>query len=169
MNQVIEIQKSGPLFEQPEAVIQEGTDRFITEVTALLENAVKSITPVGVFGAQGGLLSTIHGETVDLGTPSAMGIVGHQSPYGDVIEMGRRPGGKMPPEGSLIRWIEVVLGADENTAKRLEFPIRRKIAQKGFAGAMMFEMGLEMSKEQIAAIAEKCGIGIAYKLGGGEA
>ncbi len=72
----------------------------------------------------------------------------------------------MPPPGSLLRWIEVVIGADELHAKRIEFPIRKKIAQKGFEGAFMFQKALETNWDNISRIAQQCGIDIAFNLGG---
>jgi hypothetical protein len=169
MKEDIRIEARGPLFEPgvPEAAIQAGLDRFVVEVCALLETKVKAGTPVGVFGAQGGLLSTIHGEPVGIGKPEVMGIVGHQSAYGDVIEMGRRPG-TMPPAGSLVRWIQTVMlpGASDREAERIEYAVRMKIKQKGFDGAHMFQNAFDSGKDAIASIAADCGLTIAQGLGG---
>ena len=166
MQQIIRIEKSGPLFENPAAIIQDGLDSFVMEVLSLLESAVKEKTPRGVFGDQGGLAATIHGDPFNLGTPAVMGIVGHQSVYGDVIEMGRRPG-KMPPPGVLLRWMEVVLGMSEKEAQRKEYGLRLSIAKKGFDGAFMFQKALEENETKIEDIAQKYGIDIAFNLNGG--
>lgn len=104
------------------------------EATSFLEGEVKKNTPIGVSGAKGGLRSTIYEEVIEKGTPLIKGIVDTQSPYGEVIEKGRRAGKTWPPEGALLRWIEIKMGVPEEMAKRLEFVIRRKIGQKGFPG-----------------------------------
>ncbi len=168
MKYAIRIENTGPIAEgRGPGIIQDGVDRFITEVLTLLEGYIEAHTPQGVFGEQGGLASTIHGEPIALGTPLAMGIVGHQSPYGDVVEMGRRPG-PISREGmeGLRRWVEVKLGVSGKEADRVAFLVGRKIRQKGFAGAHMFELGLYMNEDRIAAIAESCGINIATNLNG---
>lgn len=167
MEQRVTFKATGPLFQPGEidASFQAAADRFVHEAVALLETEVRALTPVGVFGAQGGLLGTIFGEAREPGTLRVHGVVGHQSVYGDVIEYGRQPG-KMPPTGSLIRWIEVKLGTDRHTAERLDFVIRKKIATKGFPGAFMFERAFENSQEPLNRIARDCGLELAFNLGG---
>lgn len=167
MEQRVQIKKSGPLFDAAPEAFQQVSDEFVAEVAALLEATVRTFTPAGVYGNQGGLLAGIHGTVYNHGTPQVFGVVGHQSVYGDVREAGRKPG-KMPPKGSLVRWIEVVLGADRKRAEALEFVIRRKIAQRGFDGAWMFAKAFETSEAKIAEIAEAKGLRIAFALGGGE-
>lgn len=164
MDLKIEIRPSGPLFDgSAAAAFQDAADEFVEEVVALLESEVRALTPVGVFGAQGGLLGGIHGEVINHGTPLVYGVVGHQSIYGDVREAGRQPG-RMPPAGSLIRWIEVVMGADPHTAKRIEYVVRRKIGQKGYKGAFMFDRAFRDNEARITGIAEEKGL--VFRLGG---
>jgi len=154
----------GAIFEgkAPE-IIQTALTSAMYEATQSLEKKVKAKTPVGVGGAKGGLLSTIYGE-VERGIPVIKGIVATQSPYGEVIEKGRTAGKKWPPEGVLIRWIELKMGVDEATAQRLEFVIRRKIGKKGFPGAHMFERAFTESWPQIKGIFERAGFNIAREL-----
>ena len=169
MKQKISIKHAGPLFDgTAPGLFQDSADALVAEVVTLLEAAVRSMTPVGVFGAQGGLLAGIHGEVYNHGTPQVYGVVGHQSGYGDVREEGRRPG-KMPPAGSLVRWIEVVLGADKRHAERIEYVIRRKIAQKGYDGAYMFDQAFAANESRITEIAESKGLLLAFHLGGRDA
>lgn len=167
MELAYKIEFSGPLFDgRAPGILQEETDAFIVEAVAFLETLVKQYTPVGVFGAQGGLLAGIHGDPIQLGTPVAMGIVGHSSGiYGDVVERGRQPG-SMPPKGSLIRWINVILGIEGKKAESLDYVIRRKIAQKGTKGAAMFFRALEDGWPTLLEIAQKHGVGIADKMRG---
>ena len=136
----VSITTKGKIFEgkAPE-IMQKALGDVMYEATSFLEREVKKLTPVGVFGASGGLVSTIHGEVEGKGTPLVKGIVASSSVYGEVIEKGRRAGKTWPPEGALLRWIEMKMGVPEEQAKRLEFVIRRKIGRKGFPGAHMFE------------------------------
>lgn len=135
-------------------------------MVALLEFEVRQRVPVGVFGDQGGLRAGIYGEPFNLGSPMVYGEVGHQSVYGDVIALGRKPGGRMPPQGSLLRWIEVVLGADAKEAQRIEFVVRRKISQKGFEGAFMFDKAFSENEDRITKIAHEKGLYLGFTLGG---
>lgn len=145
-------------------IVSEEMEAALYEATAYMERQVKKKTPQGVFGAKGGLLSTIYGEVEGKGTRVVKGVVGHQSKYGDVIEHGRRPGKAWPPEGTLIRWIEETFGVDELVAQRLEFVIRRKIGKKGFPGAFMFRDALDEGWPTLERIFQKHGFAIARKL-----
>ena len=163
----VTIEPKGRIFEgkAPE-IMQQSLEDAMYEATSYLEREVKKRTPTGVFGASGGLVSTIHGEVVGKGTPLVRGIVGHQSAYGDVIEKGRRAGKTWPPEGALLRWIEMKMGVPEEQARRLEFVIRRKIGQKGFPGAHMFEKALTQGWPILNKIFDEAGFRIAKNLGG---
>jgi hypothetical protein len=159
------ITTKGKVFEgkAPE-IIQEAMSAAMTEAVMFLEAEVKKRTPVGVFGAQGGLISTIYGEVTEKGMK---GVIGHQSRYGDVIEKGRTPGKKWPPEGALLRWIEVKMGvgsADLRSARRIEFLIRRKIGQRGFPGAAMFEKAFKEGWPRLKKIFNDAGFRIAKTL-----
>lgn len=161
----VSITQKGKIFEGkgPE-VVQAELEGAMYDAVMLLERGVKLKTPVGVFGAQGGLQSTIHGEVQGKGTPIVKGIVATQSPYGEVIEKGRRAGKAWPPEGTLLRWIEVKFGVSEKVAKRIEFPVRAKIGKKGFPGAHMFEKGWDENWPKIQRRFEKAGFNIEREL-----
>ncbi|TAN61051.1 hypothetical protein EPN18_07385 [bacterium] len=163
----IHITKQGAFFDgtAPD-VINAALGGAMYEATQLLEAEVKKNTPRGVFGAQGGLLSTIHGEVVGKGTPVIKGIVGTQSKYGEVVEKGRTPGAKMPPAGALIQWMELKLGMDAETARKKEFVIRRKIGKKGFKGARMFEQAFDNNFEKLTEIFDRKGFLMARALDG---
>jgi hypothetical protein len=161
----VSITRKGGVFDgKTEEVIREELLGAMYEATMFLERKVKSGTPQGVYGAKGGLLSTIHGEVIDRGVGIIRGIVGHQSAYGDVIEKGRTAGKAMPPEGSLIRWIQVKLGMSETEAKGIEYVIRRKIALRGFEGAQMFQKAFEEGMPTLTNIFDKRGFNIARRL-----
>ncbi len=161
----VSISAKGKIFEgkAPE-IVRDILEDTMYEATSFLEREVKLRTPIGVYGAKGGLLSTIHGEVISKGESIIKGIVGHQSLYGDVIEKGRTAGKAWPPEGALLRWIEVKLGVAGEQAKRLEFVIRRKIGQKGFPGAHMFEKTLDETWPRLKEIFDRGGFEIAREL-----
>jgi hypothetical protein len=157
----------GNIFEgRGTEIVQEKLYSAMHSATKFLEGKITNITPQGVGGAVEGLRSTVGGEVVTKGIPIIKGIVFHGRPqYGDVIEKGRRVG-KGPPEGKLLRWIEVKLGVDKATAKRLEFVIRRKIGQKGFPGAHMFERGFTEGWPILVKIFDQAGFEITRELNG---
>lgn len=167
MERKVVITEKGSIFEGavPEIVTRELTSAMF-EATAFMEAEVTKRTPQGVFGQQGGLASTIFGQVNEKGGPVVRGEVGHQSKHGDVVEKGRAPGKAWPPEGALLRWIEVKLGVDEKTALGLEFVIRRKIGQKGFEGAHMFEEAYDEEWPTIKKIFDGYGFVIARKIDG---
>lgn len=159
------ITTKGAIFEgKAPKIIQEALTAAMYEATQFLEKKVKEKTPVGVGGAKGGLLSTIHGEVIGKGTPVVKGIVATPSLYGEVVEKGRTAGKTWPPEGVLIRWIQLKMGVDETTAQRLEFVIRRKIGKKGFPGAHMFERALAESWPKLQGIFDRAGFDIVRQL-----
>jgi hypothetical protein len=163
----IRIDTSGPLLSgKAPAIVQRNVEAFVTEATLFLAVEVQKRTPQGVYGAQGGLLSTVQPDIQGKGTMLVKGIVGHSKPYGDVIEKGRTAGKGMPPQGSLVRWIEVKMGLDNKTAQRIEFVVRRKIGQKGFEGAQMFEKGFLENFGRVQAMGARRGLTITKELNG---
>lgn len=163
----IRIEKTGKIFEgQAPGILEQNLTAAMYEATLFLEGEVRKGTPQGVYGTQGGLISTIYSEVHGKGTPVVKGIVAEQSKYGEVIEKGRRPGQKMPPAGTLLRWIEVKMGVSAEQAARIEFLVRRKIGQKGFEGAHMFEKAITKGLPALQAIFEKFGFKIAQETNG---
>ncbi|MEA5113020.1 MAG: hypothetical protein VB050_03250 [Geobacteraceae bacterium] len=144
--------------------IQAGLDRLITLVTMFLLAETRKRTPQGLYGAQGGLLGSIQAEVKDKGTPIVKGSVMSAQKYAEPIEKGRSPGKAWPPEGALVRWIELKFGVDEVTAKRVEFVVRRKIGRRGFPGAFMFERSATENTGRIDAMAQAEGFNIAVEL-----
>lgn len=167
----IAIQATGPLFEgKAREVIHDQLQAAAHEIVMILVKAVKAGTPVGVFGDQGGLRAGIYGE-VQRGESVVRGVVGHQSLYGDVVELGRRPGKAMPPKGSLVRWIEIKWGVDRKFAERMEYVVRRSIAGDPAAprrreGAKMFQKAFERNYDRCVEIAQRYGLTIAEQLNG---
>jgi len=110
-------------------------------VVRRLEGAVVAKTPKGVGGAAG-LAGSIFGEVRTLGQ-SITGVVGTPLEYGLVVELGRRPGKRMPPIAPIQLWAQRKLGLDEHEAKSAAFAIARKISIKGFEGKHMFGQSLD--------------------------
>lgn len=157
----------GPMLKgKAPKVIQRHTDRFIYNATMYLLAEVKKRTPQGVGGAQGGLLASIQPSFEGKGTAISRGIVATNAAHALVVEKGRRPGKGMPPKGSLVRWLQVKLGLDEQAASRVEYVVRRKIAQKGFEGAHMFEKAWTENLPKIQGMAQKAGLEMVVELNG---
>ncbi|WP_028318959.1 hypothetical protein [Desulfobulbus elongatus] len=142
--------KGAALTGDPAAIVRRNMRAAMHEAVQFGVRAVKGRTPQGVMGAQGGLLASIQGEVRAPGG-DILGIVGTPSIYGPVVEAGRKPGGKLPPKGTMVRWIEVKMGLSTEEAKGVEYPVRRAIARKGTAGAHMFAETLD----QDAAVFER--------------
>ena len=156
---------TGPLFSgKAPAIVQSNLDRASTEATLLLDAKVKSHTPQGVYGAQGGLLGSIQSEVTGKGTPLVKGSVMSAHKYAEVVEKGRTPGKGMPPKGTLLRWLEVKLGLDSKHASQIEYVVRRSIGRKGFAGAHMFEKALNENWSALQSIFDRHGLTIAREL-----
>jgi hypothetical protein len=158
----------GAIFDgRASSIVRRELDAAMEEAVMFGERFVKERTPQGVYGAQGGLLSTIAGEVVEKGTPAIKGVIGTNSPYGEVVEKGRTPGKAMPPKGSLQRWIEVKMGLGEEEAARIEFAVRRKLGKKGFEGAHMLESLFDDGWPDIQRIFEGRGFAITKQLAEG--
>lgn len=166
MEMRVSIQATGALFDgRSQAIINDQLTQYMYEATQYWEHLVKQFTPQGVNGERGvGLVNTVAGEVIGKGTPVQKGVIMHTSLHGDVIERGRTPGKKMPPEGTMLRWIQLKMGVSEAEAKSIEFLVRRKIGRKGFPGAHMFEKAFTQGYPTVAAMAEARGFKISQEL-----
>jgi hypothetical protein len=165
VNARLSINTTGALLQgQAGAVIQRNLDGLVDEATMFLTAEVKKRTPQGVSGAQGGLLGSIIGEVFNKGTALVKGLVMTANKYAEVIEKGRRPG-KGVPHDALLDWIRVKLGiTDPKELERVNYLIRWKIYQKGFAGAHMFEKALTENTAILEAMATRRGMMITQEL-----
>ena len=139
-------------------VTREETEPTMHLVVARLEALVVRATPTGV-GGEAGLRGSIAGEVARMGK-TVMGTVGTPLEYGQVVELGRRPGKAMPPVDPIALWARRKLGVSEEESKGVGFAIARKIAIKGFEGAHMFEK----SWKEIEPWAQKQLMGIAARV-----
>ena len=111
-------------------------DEFLVAMTSaqmLLETDVAANTPVN-FGT---LRTGIHGKVINA-FHGIVGVEGAGTKYGDIIEMGRRPG-KMPPEEPLLLWVRRKINPDPKELKSITYLVRRKIGKEGFLGKHMFQ------------------------------
>lgn len=171
----VKVIKRGRFFQAhqnygPDNVVSDQFKRAMTETLALLEREAKERTPEGVSGARGGLRATIHGKQ----SKSVFGLKGqvlHQSVYGDVIELGRKPG-KAPPVKFLLSWVEVKLGLKGRQAVSAAYAISRSISKRGFSkrgnvgpkGARMFEKALDRNEAKIIKIFKRAGLRVTVTL-----
>jgi hypothetical protein len=146
------------------AAVQSAIDGFVTEATMFLLAEVKKRTPQGASPVGANLLASELATVSGKGTPLVKGEVASAHQYAEVIEKGRTAGKAMPPAGVLVRWLEVKLGLDVATAKRVEFVVRRKIGKKGFPGRHMFEKSVTENQGALDAMAERYGLMIATEL-----
>lgn len=117
-----------------------------------LEKEVVELTPRGV-SAEGGLAGGVFGEVVTLGE-QFKGIVGDPVPYGEVIELGRRPGKRRPPVDPLIPWVRSKLGiSDDKEARGIAYVIAKRIGASGFKsipkGAQMFQKAWDKNQSWV--------------------
>ncbi len=137
-------------------ITQAVTKDVTEEIVMRLESETVSRTPAGVGGAAG-LRGSIFGE-VRHGRNSVSGIWGSPLKYGEIVELGRRPG-KMPPVAPLALWARRKLGVSAASAGSVGFAIALKIKHHGFQGAHMFENAWAESEDwvrtKIAMIPEK--------------
>lgn len=168
----------GPLFDgmAPDIVARNMTSAM-WEAVIMLEAETKVRTPTGVGGASVsagtggrgvGLINMIAGE-VDPGQEVIIGTVGQSTPdnYGQVVELGRTPGKKMPPKGALLDWIMLKFdGFDEQDALDIEWAVRRNIAKFGTEGAHMFERAFNENEDVVTRIFDDAGFDMARELEG---
>lgn len=167
MQTKITIKPRGKIFEgKAPGIIRKNLLGAMHEAIAYLEREVKERTPVGMFGSSGGLRGSIAGVVKSFTSiGGVVAVTGQAMRYGEVVEKGRRPNKAMPPEGSLVSWIQQRFGVDAETAAKIEFPVRRKIGKEGFEGAHMFEEALKQGESTVTRIFDKMGFDISFQMG----
>jgi len=120
--------------------VREESEAVLKLIGMRVEKEVVELTPRGV-GAQGGLAGSIH-HVVSMSAGSGKVEIGTPFAYGEVIELGRRPG-TMPPSAPIALWAMRKLGISAKDAPSVGFAIALKIKEKGFEGAHMFERTLD--------------------------
>ena len=146
-------------------IFMEETERVLLLITARLEADVVQGTPRGVGGAAG-LAGSIFGEVQHSGV-SVRGIVGTPVAYGDVVELGRRPG-SFPPVAPIALWAERKLGVSATEAESAAFLIARKIFHRGTEGAYMFRNAWRARQQWVDQMLRSIPGRIMSRIGGGQ-
>lgn len=135
--------------EFPDFVTEE-TKKVLELIAEKLESAIAEKTPKGVGGAAG-LSGSIAGEVKQFGSRTTA-TIGTPLEYGEVIEMGRRPGRTRPPVAALIPWVRSILGiSDAKEQRSVAYVIARKIGMAGFEGVHMFEKAWNENEQWVQA------------------
>jgi len=160
-------EKGGIFHRRSQDVVMKALTDAMYKVTSFLSMEVKERTPVGYRGNRGsGLKQRIYGKPIFKGKALVKGIVSHTSKYGDVIELGRRAGKKMPPVGSLLDWIVFKFaGVDMAEAMDIEWAVRRNIGKFGFPGKFMFKEAYTDNESKIFKIFDEAGFNISKEMG----
>ena len=133
-------------------IVEQETISVLRGIIGRLETEIAVRTPKGVGGAAG-LAGSIYGDVQSVGVGVVQGLVGSPLEYGEVIELGRRPGSAMPPVEPLALWAIRKLGVDEDESMNIGFAIAKSIARYGFKtypeGAQMFSKAWEESSDWV--------------------
>lgn len=164
-----EITAQGPLFE---ADIAAAVDQEITatlrELGLLGQRLVVQGAPRGVAAGSGGLRGSIYTEL--RGTPGQRSqLISSPLIYAPIVELGRRPGQRMPPAAPILLWTRRKLGLSGSGAVHAAFLIARKIARRGTQGAFMFQRAYQRLRPVAQQQFEACAARITARLGGGPA
>lgn len=152
--------------EQYPDVFRDEAGKTMDLVLLYLDNEVTKRTPRGV-GGLAGLAGAIFGERVAAEGNVVKGLVGHRSPYGEVIEEGRRPGRRMPPVGPIELWARSILGVPAGKkARSAAFAIARSIAIHGFKGKHMFRNAWNANERWVQQQMQTIGPKMATRLNG---
>lgn len=78
----------------------------------------------------------------------------NQTPYGSVIEQGRRPGATPPPSSAILPWVKRKLNVkDDAAARHVAFNVAISIGIKGIAGKFVLrdarETLVKLIKEEV--------------------
>ncbi len=132
------------------AVYEREAKRGMFLAVTLVRSNVVPLTPVGVSSR---LRGSIEGQVKTLGS-EIRGIVDTslKEIYPTVMELGRRPGAKMPPPSALERWVHLQLGVPNEEVMSVAFLVARAIARHGIKGRKFMKRGLAKSKVGINAI-----------------
>jgi len=140
----------------------EETERVLDLIVTRMESETVELTPAGVGGAAG-LRGSIHGEVVEMGG-RLTGVWGTPLEYGEVVEMGRRPGKAMPPVDPIELWVKRILGISEDRSRSVAFAVAMKIARKGFKGKKMFERAWKANERWAGNMLQSIGARVARRL-----
>jgi len=131
----------------PELVEAEVRDA-LEYVVQFMASETQLRTPAGVGGAAG-LRGSIFGEVRPV-YGGLSGVWGTAAPYGEVVELGRRPKKGVPPLAPIALWARRILGLEPEEAEDAAESIRWKIYHYGTEGQFMFRDAWEENKDAIS-------------------
>ena len=121
------------LKERGEGAYKRGLRSAAMRARTIMDAATVTAPPASANGTQGAVNTGAYRRAWKA-EPTADGIhVYSLSPYAGVIEYGRRPGARMPPEDAIARWAQRKLGLPYKRARAVAFVMRRAIARRGLA------------------------------------
>lgn len=134
----ISIQLDPNVIRQARRVLDEGMWRArlraaMNESLIYLQGLVQQGTPVNTGKLRGSIFTEMRGTETNL-----RGQVASPLFYGLVVEMGRRPGRRMPPLAAIGQWAQRKLGLSADEAMKAAWPIARAIAIRGIPARFMF-------------------------------
>ena len=119
----------------------------MNESLAMLKGMVQERTPVDRGILRGSIFTELRGEPANLRGIVAPGPATKE--YAPVMELGRKPGGKMPPVSAIAAW------AHRKGIMISAFVLARSIARKGIKGHFMFRDAARKGKGRVLAIWKK--------------
>lgn len=105
----------------------------------------------GLKGVTGQLIQGIHGKKITHEYGKVF-IQGPAGVYGEVMELGRKPGSRMPPPAALIRWVYLKLQPDIETKwelRKIARALAISIKVKGIKGRKFFQAAERKMKRQL--------------------
>lgn len=69
-------------------------------------------------------------------------VIFNDMPYAGIIELGRRPGARMPPSRLLVPWLKRKLHMSDSEAAGAAFVVARAIAKRGLEGRHVLEASI---------------------------
>ena len=129
----IDLQKfAAALAKLDPATLNQRTRAALQESISYIEALVVNAIPVNTGNTRQGVFTDVRGQTL----ASLRGIVASPHKHALVLERGRTPGKRMPPEGPIALWALRKLGVND---AGVVFLIRRAIGRRGLPALKMFE------------------------------
>lgn len=156
----------GPLFQpaRVQAEINRLVDATLTDLGAFAQRLVQDKTPHGASFLGAGLSGSVYHELI--GHPAHRGVlISHGKSYGDIVEVGRRPG-RMPPYDPILAWVKAKTGLQGRPAASFARYVVRKIGARGYAGAFMFARSMPAIRSAVHVAGQKLRVDVSRAMTG---
>ncbi len=131
-------------FGRARGVLDERMRRGTHQTMDVFQAAVQGYTPVNFGTLRDSIQSYITGSQLNY-----TGRLTTPLPYGEVVELGRKPGKAMPPVDAIKMWVTRKGLAPPEQVEGVAWAIAITIAKKGTKGHRMFEQGFEQAKPDV--------------------